>query len=243
MVANVDRFQDVNETFGHAIGDALVRALAERLSALVRSDDTLARLGADEFGVLCEVVGGEAGAVKAVARMLRAFEQPVEAGGRVLHVAASPGTAYELFDRGMRRRVVERLELELTESVLMEETEALEALRALGVRVMLDDFGTGYSSLDYVRRFPPDAIKIDRAFIAPVADDEGARHIVRAIVGMAAGLGVEVIAEGVETLAQAAALAALGCDLAQGFGLARPAAAEAIAPLPCDGLPPDRLSW
>ena len=384
VVANVDRFQDVNETFGHAIGDALVRALAERLSALVRSDDTLARLGGDEFGVLCEVVGGEAGAVKAVARMLRAFEQPVEAGGRVLHVAASPGSLRaparpprrccatptspctaprapprtscstagcagawssgwsssrlrralerdefvlhyqplvslqqrriagvealvrwqhpergmvppnefipvaeetglvvglgrwvleeacraaarwpgyvsvnlssrqlaapglaEDISRALRQSGVapERLALELTESVLMEETEALEALRALGVRVMLDDFGTGYSSLDYVRRFPPDAIKIDRAFIAPVADDEGARHIVRAIVGMAAGLGVEVIAEGVETLAQAAALAALGCDLAQGFGLARPAAAEAIAPLPCDGLPPDRLSW
>ena len=69
MVADVDRFHDVNETFGHAIGDALVRALAERLSATVRSDDTLARLGGDEFGVLCEVVGGEAGAVKAVARM------------------------------------------------------------------------------------------------------------------------------------------------------------------------------
>ncbi len=389
VIADVDRFQDVNETFGHAIGDALVRALAERLSATVRSDDTLARLGGDEFGVLCEVVGGEAGAVKAVTRMLRAFEQPVEAGGRVLHVAASlgvalsggagataeallrdadlamhrakerPGSAYELFDRGMRRRVVERLELErglrralerdefvlhyqplvslqqrriagvealvrwqhpergmvppnefipvaeetglvvglgrwvleeacraaarwpgyvsvnlssrqlaapglaedisralrqsgvaperlaleLTESVLMEETEALETLRALGVRVMLDDFGTGYSSLDYVRRFPPDAIKIDRAFIAPVADDEGARHIVQAIVGMAAGLGVEVIAEGVETLAQAAALAALGCDLAQGFGLARPAAAEAVEPLLRDGLPPERLKW
>jgi EAL domain-containing protein (putative c-di-GMP-specific phosphodiesterase class I) len=99
------------------------------------------------------------------------------------------------------------------------------------VKLMLDDFGTGYSTLDYVRRYPPDAIKIDRSFIAPLADDAGARHIVQAIVGMAAGLGVEVIAEGVETEAHAAALIEIGCEVAQGFGLARPAPAEAIEKL------------
>jgi EAL domain-containing protein (putative c-di-GMP-specific phosphodiesterase class I) len=91
-----------------------------------------------------------------------------------------------------------------------------------------------------VRRFPPDAIKIDRSFIAPLADDPGARHIVQAIVGMAAGLGVGVIAEGVETLAQAATLEELGCDVAQGFGLARPAPADAIETLLRDGL---QISW
>jgi EAL domain-containing protein (putative c-di-GMP-specific phosphodiesterase class I) len=142
---------------------------------------------------------------------------------------AVPGLAEDIA-RALKQSGVapERLALELTESVLIEETDALEGLRALGVRLMLDDFGTGYSSLDYVRRFPPDAIKIDRSFIAPLADDAGARHIVQAIVAMAAGLGVGVIAEGVETEAQAVALREIGCEVAQGFGLGRPAPAEAI---------------
>ena len=142
---------------------------------------------------------------------------------------AVPGLAEDIA-RALRQSGVEpqRLALELTESVLIEETEAVEGLRALGVRLMLDDFGTGYSTLDYVRRFPPDAIKIDRSFIAPLAEDAGARHIVQAIVGMATGLGVGVIAEGLETEAQAIALTEIGCDVAQGFGLHRPMLAEAI---------------
>jgi diguanylate cyclase (GGDEF)-like protein/excisionase family DNA binding protein/PAS domain S-box-containing protein len=141
----------------------------------------------------------------------------------------------------------ERLALELTETVLMEETSSpatvLERLQALGVRLLLDDFGTGYSSLNYLKRFPLTAIKVDRSFIAAIAVQESDRHILRAIVSMATGLDVEVIAEGVETLEQATWLASLGCDVAQGFGLARPAPAEVIEPLLRSGLPPERLRW
>ena len=89
----------------------------------------------------------------------------------------------------------ERLALELTESVLMEETDSptavLERLNGLGVRLMLDDFGTGYSSLNYIKRFPVEAIKIDRSFVSGVVEDESDRHIIRAIVSMAAGFDVE----------------------------------------------------
>ena len=139
----------------------------------------------------------------------------------------------------------ERLALELTESVLMEETDSptavVERLKGLGVRILLDDFGTGYSSLNYVKRFPVEAIKIDRSFVSGVADDESDRHILRAIVSMAAGFGVELVAEGVETFDQARWLRHLGVTLVQGYGFGRPAPVPATEILLRQGLPLDRL--
>ncbi len=400
VCVDVDRFSDVNETFGHGTGDEVIRTLAQRLQSVLRVSDTLARTGGDEFAILCEGVEDERGAIEATRRIMALFDVPVVIGERTLHLSASigvavadggsgsaegllrdadvamhrakarHGTGYELFDRAMRRRVVERLQLEqdlrraleagefvlhyqplvslqehrivgvealvrwqhpargmvspagfvplaedtglivplgrwvldeacrqltrwgadpalapvymsvnlsgrqlaapglaeeidaalrrtgvapeqlaleLTETVLMEETSSpavvLQTLQALGVRLLLDDFGTGYSSLNYVKRFPLNGIKVDRSFIAGIADDEGDRHLLRAIVSMASALGVAVIAEGVETMAQASWLASMGCDVAQGFGLARPAPADAIEPLLRDGLPADRLRW
>jgi diguanylate cyclase (GGDEF)-like protein/excisionase family DNA binding protein len=140
----------------------------------------------------------------------------------------------------------EQLALELTESVLMEETDSptavVERLKALGVRLLLDDFGTGYSSLNYVKRFPIEAIKIDRAFVAGVADDESDRHILRAIVSMAAGFDVELVAEGVETTEQARRLRQLGIGLVQGYGFGRPVPVPATEALLREGLPLDRLA-
>jgi len=126
----------------------------------------------------------------------------------------------------------ECLHLEITESVLMEEAEApLEALKAykeLGVRLVLDDFGTGYSSLAYVRRFPIDDLKIDRAFVSGLGEGAGDTAIVEAILSMARGLDVGVVAEGVETEGQARALAALGCGFAQGFLYSPPVSADEL---------------
>ena len=140
----------------------------------------------------------------------------------------------------------ERLGLELTESVLMQETSSptavLQDLKGLGVRLMLDDFGTGYSSLNHVKRFPIEAIKVDREFITGVAEDEGDRHILRAIVSMASAMDVAVIAEGVETREQARWLRHLGIKLVQGYAFGRPAPASAIEALLRDGLPLDRLA-
>jgi EAL domain-containing protein (putative c-di-GMP-specific phosphodiesterase class I) len=87
---------------------------------------------------------------------------------------------------------------------------------------MLDDFGTGFSSLGYLKRFPVDTLKIDRSFVAGLGHDDGDRAIVAAIMGIAKALGLEVVAEGVETAAQAAELEALGCTVAQGFRYAEP---------------------
>src|SRR4029078_7707621 len=108
------------------------------------------------------------------------------------------------------------LRAEITESAIMEETDAsvatLHALRALGVTLVLDDFGTGYSSLAYVRRFPIDVLKIDRSFVADLdSDDAETATIVEAIVNMARGMRVGVVAEGVETEQHAARLRELGC--------------------------------
>ena len=113
------------------------------------------------------------------------------------------------------------LALELTESALMEDSELvaenLRGLKELGVRLVLDDFGTGYSSLAYLRRFPIDAIKIDRRFIAGLGRDNDDTTIVEAIVRMAAGLRLDVVAEGIETDVQAAILDGMGCRRGQGF--------------------------
>jgi diguanylate cyclase (GGDEF)-like protein len=124
----------------------------------------------------------------------------------------------------------DRLALELTESALMEEsevvTENLAALEVLGVGVMLDDFGTGYSSLAYLRRFPIDTIKIDRRFISGLGQDADDTTIVEAIVQMAAGLRLQVVAEGIETPEQAAILSVMGCGRGQGYLWSRPVAAD-----------------
>ena len=140
----------------------------------------------------------------------------------------------------------ERLGLELTESVLMVETSSptavLQDLKDLGVRLMLDDFGTGYSSLNHVKRFPIEAIKVDREFVTGVAEDEGDRHILRAIVSMASAMDVAVIAEGVETPEQARWLRHLGIKLVQGYAFGRPAPADTIEALLRDGLPLERLA-
>jgi diguanylate cyclase (GGDEF)-like protein len=125
------------------------------------------------------------------------------------------------------------LELEITESSVMDGSEAslavLRQLRALGVRVVLDDFGTGYSSLAYLRQLPLDTIKIDRSFVTDLDVQDPNVGIVRAVVSLAHGLGITVVAEGIETEEQARRLRDLGCDMGQGFVWAHPAPPVQVA--------------
>ncbi|HEX7403167.1 MAG TPA: EAL domain-containing protein, partial [Usitatibacter sp.] len=125
------------------------------------------------------------------------------------------------------------IELEVTEGVIIEGAgearEALFQVAALGVGIAIDDFGTGYSGLAYLKRLPIDTVKIDQSFVRDLTVDPDDAAIVTAIVAMSRSLGVDVIAEGVETEEQLEELKRLGCHRAQGFLLARPMTGDAIA--------------
>jgi diguanylate cyclase (GGDEF)-like protein len=129
----------------------------------------------------------------------------------------------------------DRLELEITETVLLNDSEAtlstLYQLRALGVRIAMDDFGTGYSSLSYVQSFPFDKIKIDRSFVKDIVDGVGSLNIVRAVTAMATGLGMATTAEGVETSEQLEMVRSEGCTEIQGYVFSKPVPAGEVADL------------
>jgi diguanylate cyclase (GGDEF)-like protein len=124
-----------------------------------------------------------------------------------------------------------RLEIEITETGLMTDPVSAEKivndLRRVGIRVSLDDFGTGQSSLGRLREFRFDKLKIDRAFVASILEDRPSEHIIRAILAMCEGLGMEVVAEGIEEEAQAERLIQFGCGGGQGYLFGRPANADA----------------
>ncbi len=134
----------------------------------------------------------------------------------------------------------ELLCLEITETVLMQDTPqviaTIKALRELGVRLAIDDFGTGYSSLSYLRRLPVSAVKIDRSFILELGGDHEGSTIVASVISLAHALGMEIIAEGVETIEHVAALMNLSCDHAQGFYFSRPLTADAAFTVIRDGI-------
>ena len=127
---------------------------------------------------------------------------------------------------------VERLEFEITETAVMQMGGHIDAvflmIRELGIAISLDDFGTGYSSLSHLRRFPIDYVKIDRSFVDDSTSNADDQAIVSAIILMAQSLGLQVVAEGVETVEQADLLRAKGCEFAQGYYFGRPMSAEAI---------------
>jgi EAL domain-containing protein (putative c-di-GMP-specific phosphodiesterase class I) len=158
------------------------------------------------------------------------------AAGRGLTMAVNV-SARQLQDPGLVGEIATALQesaldpgalvLEITESATVEDTEGvitrLGELKALGVGLAIDDFGTGYSSLSYLRRFPVDQLKIDRSFVAGVATNAEDRAITASVINLGHALGIQVVAEGVETKEQLENLSAMGCDLAQGYNWLRPA--------------------
>jgi EAL domain-containing protein (putative c-di-GMP-specific phosphodiesterase class I) len=154
-------------------------------------------------------------------------------------------SARQLCEPGLPDRVAEivaetgadptMLGIEITESVLMEDIDAvgaaLHALEALGLKLAIDDFGTGFSSLSYLKQFPVHMLKVDQSFVAGLGHDDGDSAIVRAVIELAHSLGLTAVAEGVETAQQMAALRRLGCDAAQGYYFDRPGSPAAISAL------------
>ncbi len=163
------------------------------------------RLGREDLVVAVNMSGGQ---------LLR--DDVVDAVTQALDAVGLPGN---------------RLKIELTESVIIDNPRRagaiLEKLKALDVTIAMDDFGTGYSSLTYLQKLPIDVLKIDRSFVSNMFETEDSYNIVLAILGLAASLGMETVAEGIETVAQADRLTELACQTGQGFLYARPLTADA----------------
>jgi diguanylate cyclase (GGDEF)-like protein/PAS domain S-box-containing protein len=389
LFLDLDRFKNVNDSLGHPVGDELLENLARRLSARLREDDTLGRLGGDEFLVVLENLERPEDAAGVAQTLIQLLERPfILPSGHEVYIGASIGISlyptdasnvtelirtadvamYQAKEQGRNttrfytptltvaanerlemearlrralannefllhyqpqvdarsgavigcealvrwqspeegmipparfiplaeetglivplgewvlrtacaqalawldaglpplvmavnlsgrqlqsRDVVERvaailqetglpaahLKLELTESMIMgrpeQSVELLRSLKSLGLRLSIDDFGTGYSSLAYLKRFPLDELKIDRGFVRDIPHDLNDGEIAAAIIAMARNLNLKVVAEGVETVAQQAFLAAQGCGAFQGYLFSRPLPAADFARFP-----------
>ncbi len=395
--ADLDQFKAVNDGFGHHIGDELLVAVANRIGALMRPGDTLARLSGDEFAILCEDIDDTSKVEILAGRIGASLDEPFVLSEAEITVAASVGIAFAGRGEDIPERVLEEADaamyqvkrsgggrhavidlrehrsvnhrarlnrdlrgalrrneldvayqpivatntarmsgveallrwhhaaygpvdievliplaeqsgaiieigqwvlekacvdtlrwqargfdyslgvavnvsvrqvmateyvssvasvlnttginpahvtLELTESALVHDEEralsVIRSLKRLGVKIAIDDFGTGLSSLSRLKQFPVDTVKIDRKFVTDIDRNPASRLIVRAVVGLAHGLGMTVTAEGIENEAQYEEALKLGCDCSQGFYFSRPQPAEAIDdlvsspdPLPC----------
>ncbi|MEI6484954.1 MAG: EAL domain-containing protein [Sphingomonadales bacterium] len=198
-----------------------------------------------EFVALAEDVGlAQALGAQVMEAALAGFAAMLAAGLDPGHLAVNVTTAQLLADdfvesvrRALARHGVPagRLEIEVTETVLLDRSivrigSTLEALRAMGCSLAMDDFGTGYASLSHLTTFPVDRIKIDRSFTSAIDCDGDRGLIARTLIGLGRGLGLEVIAEGVETESQRSFLVAHGCTAIQGYLFARPMLAAAALP-------------
>jgi diguanylate cyclase (GGDEF)-like protein/PAS domain S-box-containing protein len=165
----------------------------------------------------------------------RAGLGPLRVGVNVFPVQLRSGRLFDVVSSALERHGLcsRQLEIEITENTVLrhsrQSTKALRKLHAMGVGVAFDDFGTGFASLSLLQKYPLTRLKIDRSFVSRIDRKTGDAAIVKAVVGMAKSLGLTVIAEGVETEEQEAALMSLGCDEAQGFRYGRPMSAAAVA--------------
>ena len=158
------------------------------------------------------------------------LEMSVNLSARNLLDPALPGRSTALLAR--HAMLAERLTVEVTESAAVADPDraigGLEVLRASGIAVSIDDFGTGNASIEYLATLPASELKIDRSFITDILEDPRAEAIVRSTIDLARNLGLTVVAEGIETEAVMDHLAALGCEVGQGFVISRPLPADEL---------------
>ena len=193
--------------------------IAEETGMIVEIGEWILRQACREIGLLERRLG-------------RSFMLAVNLSPRQMQQGLADMVSQALDEAGRSSR---QLELEITESLLMNDSAAIQTtlseLRGLGVRLSIDDFGVGFSSLSYITRFAIDRIKIDRSFIRKCMREESSLAVVRAMVSMAHGLSMTVVAEGVETAADFYFLREEGCDTAQGYFLSRPIPFEELPAL------------
>ncbi len=391
LFIDMDRFKNINDTLGHAMGDELLKDVAKRLQHILRDGDTAARLGGDEFTVLVENLEDPSQAAVVAAKIQESFKTPYKIAGRELHITTSIGISiypedgltvadltknadaamyqakeqgrnnYRYYTSELTRTAFERLlletelrsalrkdqlllyyqpqislsngemtgaeallrwhhprlgiipparfiplaeetgliheighwvlkeaceqtrylykqglfqgrmainlsvrqimqtdlilrfeqiiadsncppnmlQLEVTEGIFMGQMKhsvpVLDVFKQLGVSIAIDDFGTGYSSLSYLKQLPIDKLKIDRSFIRDLPNDSDAIAITQAIIALGKNLGLRIVAEGVETLAQQALLQKMGCEEGQGYLYSPPVPANAFEEMLLEG--------
>lgn len=214
LVLDLDRFKAINDSLGHAVGDALLREVAKRLKANTRDVDLVARLGGDEFAIFQRGdIDTKIGAGVLALRLLRAIGAPYEIEGQEIEIGTSIGIALAPNDSMNGSELLKYADL------------AMYKVKA-EVRIVLDDFGTGFSSLLYLQQFPFDKIKIDRSFVCEMPTNPSSSAIVCAVNALARSLDILTLAEGVETAEQAQLLRLSGCDEAQGFLFGGPSEAS-----------------
>ena len=207
LLIDLDDFKKINDRHGHPIGDVALKAVAERLRRSIRPGDVLATLGGDEFVVMSDDVTSAQHAHTIARGLSRALAQPYDVGVGQSQVTASIGIAVALGDDPV-----------MSSDLLHRADIALHHAKATpGTISLFDDFGTGYSSMAYLRRMPVSTLKIDRSFVTGLGDEAEATAIIRSIIELGHSFGLEVVAEGVETLRQLRQLVELGCDHGQGF--------------------------
>jgi diguanylate cyclase len=219
---------------GHLSGfEALIRW--QREGVIVAPADFIPI--AEETGIITEI--GAWALREALCELQRWIDDGVVAPGTTTSVNVSPRQILDPEFAAIVRDALDQsgvpphlLWLEMTESMMLDEPElaenTLRRIRAMGVRLALDDFGTGFSSLSLLQRFPIQRIKIDRAFVQGIAERGNDRSLVRTIIAMGQSMGLDLVAEGVETVHQLQSLRDLGCDKAQGYLISRPVPAEAM---------------
>ena len=256
MQANLSHRMDVEHALHGAIGrqemrlyhQPIVDIVSGRMSgfeALIRWRRTDGSLVspvdfipiAEETGIICEL--GAWALVEALNELQRWIDDGVISPTTTMSVNVSPRQITDANFADVVRNALDRsgvsphlLWLEMTESMMLEEPEialgTLRQIRAMGVRLALDDFGTGYSSLSLLQQFPIQRIKIDRAFVQGIAERSNDRSLVRTIIAMAQSMGLDLVAEGVETIQQLESLREFGCDKAQGYLISHPVPPEAM---------------
>ncbi|MFN0314262.1 MAG: EAL domain-containing protein [Burkholderiales bacterium] len=253
LFLDLDGFKPVNDGFGHEAGDALLRETGTRLRQVARQSDLVARLGGDEFCIVARDLADDNNAARLAMKCLAAIAPSMTLNHTEISITGSIGIAIFPTDGHdaealLHAEVVEdvrgalkefavdpsRLQIEITESVTQAREHTapvLHALKALGVSLAIDDFGTGYSSLASLRDLPIDVLKIDRSFINEIPGNKEQAAVTAAIAGMSRALGIEAVAEGVETLDQVHWLTGLGCRYAQGYLFSEPVPSQDIPAL------------
>ncbi len=221
LFLDVDRFKGINDSLGHLVGDQLLIEIANRLKVCQRSGD--------EFAILIEDIK-EIGDATAIAdRLQKELALPFELSGHEIFVTISIGIAISKTDYDRIENLLRDADTAMYSAKAMgidRGTLIIKQLKTLGIRFSIDDFGTGYSSLSYLYRLPIDTLKIDRSFINDIDTDRDKFELTRTIVNLACNLGMDMIAEGVETIEQVTRLTELKCEYGQGYFFSKPVTSE-----------------